>query len=155
MKNNKKIINEKIFLNDSVDELKLYQDLYKKVMSEMHTLQDLIDGKTLVCVEGDSGKDIFRAKQLGLFTCNVKGVDIIAKCESDAAPLIHYIEQGGVYGSEDFSRLLGYDENQIARYRKLLLLQDKLGLPPFGYRKKQIKLESYNRMMQLAGLIRG
>ena len=112
-----------------------YQKLYKQVMSSMHSLQDLIDGKVTVCVEGDSGRDSFRARQLGLFTCNAKGVDIIAMCESDAAPLIHYLEQGGVYGSEDFSRLLGYDEDQVSKYRELLLLQDKLGLPPFGFRK--------------------
>jgi hypothetical protein len=112
-----------------------YQRLYREVMGDMHTLEDLISGRTLVDVEGDSGRDTFRAKQLGLFTCNVKGVDIIAKCESDAAPLIHYIEQGGTYGSEDFSRLLGYTEEQIKRYRELLRLQSALGLPPFGYRK--------------------
>lgn len=135
--------------------LAAYQALYKRVASEMHTLRDLLDGKTLVCVEGDSGRDSFRAKQLGLFTCNVKGVDIIAKCESDAAPLIHYIEQGGAYGSEDFSRLLGYSEEQIERYRELLLLQDELGLPPFGYRKQGIQLEFFKRMSELAGLIKG
>ena len=103
-------------------------------MSSMHSLRDLVDGKVSVCVEGDSGRDVYRARQLGLFTCNVKGVDIIAMCESDAAPLIHYLEQGGVYGSEDFSRMLGYDEEQVAKYRELLLMQDELGLPPFGFR---------------------
>lgn len=130
----RRILKEHMGMSRSASDYQEYQELYKRVMSGMHSLQDLIDGKVTVCVEGDSGRDTFRARQLGLFTCNVKGVDIIAMCESDAAPLIHYLEQGGVYGSEDFSRLLGYNEKQVSMYRDLLLMQDKLGLPPFGFR---------------------
>ena len=115
--------------------LRRYQVVYRQVLEQAHTLEDLIEGRTLVDVEGDGGRDVFRAKQLGLFTCNVKGVDIIAKCEADAAPLIHYLEQGGVYGSLEFSRLLGYDEVQVEQYAELLMLQAKLGLAPWGFRK--------------------
>lgn len=115
--------------------LQRYQVLYHQVQEQAHTLTDLLEGRTTVDVEGDGGKDVFRARQLGLFTCNVKGVDIIAKCEADAAPLIHYLEQGGVYGSLDFSRLLGYDEEQVAVYAELLKLQSELGLSPWGFRK--------------------
>jgi len=115
--------------------LRRYQVLYHQVQEQAHTLEDLLEGRATVDVEGDGGKDVFRAKQLGLFTCNVKGVDIIAKCEADAAPLIHYLEQGGVYGSLDFSRLLGYSEEQVQQYAELLKLQAKLGLSPWGYRK--------------------
>ena len=46
-----------------------------------------------------------------------------------------YLEQGGVYGSLEFSRLLGYSEEQIALYKELLELQAKLNLPPWGYRR--------------------
>lgn len=112
-----------------------YQTLLHQVQEQAHTLEDLIEGRTTVDVEGNGGRDVFRAKQLGLFTANVKGVDIIATCEAEAAPLIHYLEQGGVYGSLEFSRLLGYSEEQLAQYQELLLLQDKLGIPPWGYRK--------------------
>lgn len=112
-----------------------YQVLLHRVTEQAHTLDDLLEGRTTVDVEGDSGRDVFRARQLGLFTANVKGVDIIARCEADAAPLIHYLEQGGVYGSLDFSRLLGYSEEQVEQYAELLKLQAELGLPPWGYRK--------------------
>ena len=122
------------WLTANADKLLEYQRLYCQVLSEALSLTDLIAGRTLVNVEGDGGRDAFRAKQLGLFTCNVKGVDIMAKCEADAAPLIHYLEQGGVYGSLDFSRLLGYSEEQIARYQRLLEMQAELGLPPWGFR---------------------
>jgi len=115
-----------------------YQTLLHQVQEQAHTLEDLIEGRTTVDVEGNGGRDVFRAKQLGLFTANVKGVDIIATCEAEAAPLIHYLEQGGVYGSLEFSRLLGYSEEQLAQYQELLLLQDKLGIPPWGYRKASI-----------------
>lgn len=112
-----------------------YQQLQNLVEKETHQLKDLLEGRCRVIVEGDSGNDVVRAKQLGLFTCNVKGVDVIAKCAADAAPLVHYIEQGGVYGSEDFSRLLGYSEQQIALYREMIELQSKLKLPPFSPKK--------------------
>ena len=114
--------------NDFVE----YNELYKKVLIKAHTLEDLINRKTWVIVEGDSGRDVIRARQMGLFTCNVKGVDIIAMCESDAAPLIHYIEQGGTYGSLEFSKLLGYTDEEISEYKKMLELQDKLKIPPFS-----------------------
>lgn len=95
-------------------------DLYQSCLSKQHTLEDVLSGKSLVGVEGDSGRDMVRAKLLGLFTCNVKGVDIFAKCEADARPLIHYLERGGVYGSVEFSRLLGYTDEEIQEYAQLL-----------------------------------
>jgi len=91
-------------------------DSHKRLLDKQHSLQDVIDGRCLVGVEGDSGNDILRAKQLGLFTCNVKGIDIFAKCEEDARPLIHYLERGGVYGSLEFSRLLGYSDEEVDEY---------------------------------------
>jgi len=90
------------------------------VAVKTHTLEDVIEGRCPCGVEGDSGKDMERAKALGLFTCNVKGIDIFAKCESDARPLIQYLEQGGTYGSLEFSRLLGYSENEIGEYERVL-----------------------------------
>lgn len=81
-----------------------------------HTLDDVISGRYPVGVEGNNGNDIIRARQLGLFTANVKGVDIYAKCEEDARPLIHYLERGGTYGSADFSKLLGYSDDEIISY---------------------------------------
>lgn len=117
------------------DLLHRYNVLLRLVQEQAFTLNDLLEGRTAVNVEGDGGRDVFRARQLGLFTCNVKGVDIIATCEAEAAPLIHYLEQGGVYGSLEFSRLLGYDEEQLAQYEEFLKLQAELGIPPWGYRK--------------------
>ena len=99
-----------------------YQALYQECLARQHTLEDVLSGRCLVGVEGDSGRDLVRARQLGLFTCNVKGVDIFAKCEADARPLIHYLERGGVYGSVEFSRLLGYTDEEIAGYARLLAL---------------------------------
>lgn len=109
-----------------------YIKAYRSVASKTHTLNDLLNKRVLVIVEGDSGRDTIRARQLGLFTCNVKGIDVIAWCEADAAPLIHYIEQGGTYGSLDFSRLLGYSNAEIEEYAKMLKMQAKLSLPKFS-----------------------
>ena len=97
-----------------------YQRLYQECLAKQHTLEDVLAGRCLVGVEGDSGRDLVRAKQLGLFTCNVKGVDIFAKCEADARPLVHYLERGGVYGSLEFSRLLGYTDEEIREHTQLL-----------------------------------
>lgn len=83
-----------------------------------HTLEDVLSGRCSVGVEGDSGRDIERAKLLGLFCCNVKGIDVFAKCVEDALPLIQYLERGGTYGSLEFSRLLGYDEEEIRSYER-------------------------------------
>ena len=114
------------------EEIIEYNKVYNSVMKKMHTLEDLLNRKVKVIVEGDSGLDVIRSRQMGLFTCNVKGIDIMAMCESDAAPLIHYIEQGGTYGSLDFSRLLGYTDEEIAEYKKLLELQAKTKIPNFS-----------------------
>ena len=97
-----------------------YQALYQECLARQHTLEDVLSGRCLVGVEGDSGRDLVRAKQLGIFTCNVKGVDVFAKCEADARPLVHYLERGGVYGSVEFSRLLGYTDEEIAEYARLV-----------------------------------
>ena len=91
------------------------------VSYKTHTLEDVVQGRFPCGVEGDSGKDMKRAKALGLFSCNVKGIDIFARCESDARPLIQYLEQGGTYGSLDFSRLLGYTEEEVKDYERVLL----------------------------------
>jgi hypothetical protein len=96
------------------------QASYQRCLAKQHTLQDVLTGRCLVGVEGDSGRDVVRARMLGLFTCNVKGVDVFAKCEADARPLIHYLERGGTYGSVEFSRLLGYTDAEIREYAQLL-----------------------------------
>ena len=96
-------------------------DSHKSILDKQHTLEDVLEGRCLVGVEGDSGNDVRKAKLLGLFTCNVNGIDIFAKCEEDARPLIHYLERGGVYGSLEFSRLLGYSEDEIAEYAKHII----------------------------------
>jgi len=103
-----------------------YQALYRRCLEKQHTLEDVLSGRCLVGIEGDSGRDMVLARQLGLFTCNVKGVDIFAKCEADARPLIHYLERGGVYGSLDFSRLLGYTDEEVQDYQALLEMEQKL-----------------------------
>lgn len=100
-----------------------------KVDENTHTLEDIVEGRVAVGVEGDSGKDIVRAKQLGLFTCNVLGVDIFARCEEDARPLIHYLERGGSYGSLEFSKLLGYTDEELEDYRRYLLLSAEAPTP--------------------------
>ena len=121
----KAFIYNKILIRDAS------MDLYRMAMSiaslpmpdykvNQHSLQDVIDSRCLVGVEGNSGRDIERARQLGLFTCNVCGVDIFAKCEEDARPLVQYLERGGTYGSLEFSRLLGYSEDEISDYQKYL-----------------------------------
>lgn len=118
-------------LYDSILQLK------KTVDSQTHKLADVISGKVPVGVEGSSGHDIIWAKQLGLFTCNVKGIDLFARCEEDARPLIHYLERGGTYGSLEFSRLLGYSDDEIEVYKQYLLLSAEMPLP-HGLREFQV-----------------
>jgi len=103
--------------------------LKRMVDARTHKLEDVVEGHVPVGVEGASGMDILLAKQLGLFTCNVAGVDIFARCEDDARPLIHYLERGGTYGSLEFSKLLGYDEEEIELYRCYLLLSAEAPQP--------------------------
>jgi hypothetical protein len=105
--------------------------LKNRVDAQTHTLDDVVEGRITVGVEGDSGKDIVRAKQLGLFTCNVAGVDIFSRCEEDARPLIHYLERGGTYGSLEFSKLLGYNAEELENYQRYLLLSAEAP-QPFG-----------------------
>lgn len=136
------------------DLLHRYNVLLRLVQDQAFTLNDLLEGRVTVNVEGDGGRDVFRARQLGLFTCNVKGVDIIASCEAEAAPLIHYLEQGGVYGSLEFSRLLGYDEGRLAQYEEFLKLQAELGIPPWGYRRAEMAQRVASRyLVSTAGLL--
>lgn len=95
--------------------------LSSTVQAKTHTLEDVYNGKYPCGVEGDGGKDIIKAKLLGMFTCNVNGIDIYARCEADARPLIQYLEQGGEYGSLEFSRLMGYSPEEIAEYKQDIL----------------------------------
>ena len=95
--------------------------LSPNVQSKTHTLEDVYRGVYPCGVEGDGGQDILKAKQLGMFTCNVNGIDIFARCEADARPLIQYLEQGGEYGSLEFSRLMGYTPQEIADYEQDIL----------------------------------
>lgn len=94
----------------------LMPPLSRSVADKTHTLMDVYEGRYPCGVEGDGGKDISKAKLLGMFTCNVKGIDIFARCEADARPLIQYLEQGGEYGSLKFSELLGYTADEISQY---------------------------------------
>lgn len=100
-----------------------------EIDAQTHTLRDVVEGRVQVGVEGDSGKDILLARKLGLFTCNVAGVDIFARCEEDARPLIHYLERGGMYGSLEFSSLLGYTADELELYRRYLLLSAEMPHP--------------------------
>jgi hypothetical protein len=103
--------------------------------ARQHTLDDVAKGRVPVGVEGASGQDILLARKLGLFTCNILGIDIFARCEEDARPLIHYLERGGQYGSLEFSRLLGYTDSERDLYRRYLLLSAEVphpeGLNPY------------------------
>ncbi len=103
--------------------------LKSRMDEQTHTLSDVLDGRVSVGVEGASGKDIVRARQLGLFTCNVAGVDIFSRCEEDARPLIHYLERGGTYGSLEFSKLLGYNDEELENYQRYLLLSAEVPQP--------------------------
>lgn len=103
--------------------------LKEEIDRQTHTLNDVVQGRVPVGVEGASGQDILLARQLGLFTCNVAGVDIFARCEEDARPLIHYLERGGQYGSVEFSRLMGYTDEEIELYRRYLMLSAELPHP--------------------------
>ena len=104
--------------------LKISSSPGNPLFNNQHSLQDVLDGKYPVGVEGDSGNDIKRAKMLGMFTCNVNGIYIFAKCEADARPLVQYLERGGTYGSLEFSKLLGYTNDQIEYYRNSILNGD-------------------------------
>lgn len=117
--------------------------LPRHITSKTHTLEDVYSGKHPCGVEGDGGKDIQIAKLLGMFTCNVKGVDIYARCEADARPLIQYLEQGGEYGSLEFSRLLGYSPIEIAEYANVILSH----IDPIGLKMGRIsaRIYKYNR----------
>src|SRR5690606_13845389 len=81
---------------------------------------DVIEGRVSVGVEGRGGADIREAADAGLFTTTVNGIPIFAQSEADAAPLISYLEDGGAYGTPEFSRLLGYTPEQVSRYEGFL-----------------------------------
>ena len=99
--------------------------LSPEVRNRTHTLQDVYEGRYPCGVEGDGGNDIIKAKALGMFTCNVNGIDIYAKCEADARPLVQYLEQGGEYGSLEFSRLMGYSEDEVQQYAQDILKDEE------------------------------
>lgn len=95
--------------------------LKQAVDSQQHTLEDVLHRRVRVGVEGQSGLDTWKASQEGLFTATVNDVSIFAHSEADAQPLIQYLKSGGVYGSAEFSALLGYTPQQIDQYRRYLL----------------------------------
>lgn len=118
----------------------LYDEILKlktTVDSFTHKLADIVSGKVPVGVEGNSGNDMVWARQMGLFTRNVKGIDLFARCEEDARPLIHYLERGGTYGSLEFSGLLGYSAEEIEVYRRYVTLSAELP-QPYGLREFQV-----------------
>lgn len=102
-----------------------------------HKLADVISGKVPVGVEGNTGNDMAWARQMGLFTRNVKGIDLFARSEEDARPLIAYLERGGTYGNLEFSRLLGYSDADIEVYRRYLVLSAEVPRP-HGLREFQV-----------------
>ena len=89
------------------------------LQAQSHTLQDVLEGKYKVGMEGRGGKDIAEARARGLF---VKG-QVFAKDEKSARPLLDYLANGGEYGTPEMSRLLGYTPEQIARYKDFLATQ--------------------------------
>lgn len=119
----KKTASEGSALYDEIMEVKKTVDL------QTHKLADVLSGKVSVGVEGSSGNDMVWARQLGLFTRNVKGIDIFARSEDDAQPLIHYLKRGGTYGSLEFSGLLGYSDAEIEVYKRYLLLSAEIPQP--------------------------
>lgn len=97
-------------------------ELHRKLDDNIHRLQDIIDGKFKVGVESSGGADYTAAQAAGLYVTNVRGVGIFAQNEEDAAPLVRYLERGGAYGTPQFSRLLGYTDDQIKDYERWLSL---------------------------------
>lgn len=85
-----------------------------------HTVQDVIDGKYKVGVEGSGGNDLQRARAHGLYTIEVNGIGIFARDEKAAEPLVRYLKGGGQYGTRRFARLLGYTTAEIDEYFRML-----------------------------------
>lgn len=96
------------------------EELRERIRKQTHKLQDVVDGKYPVGVEGRGGKDMAKAKELGMHTNTVNGVDLFANSSDKAAPLESYLKDGGKYGTPEFSRLLGYTDEQIDEYKVFL-----------------------------------
>lgn len=99
------------------------------VDSQQHSFEDVLHRRVRVGVEGDSGRDMLRAEQAGLFTERVNGIDVFAHSPDDAGPLIQYLKNGGIYGSPEFSSLLGYTSQQVEQYRRYLLASAEVPQP--------------------------
>ena len=99
--------------------------LRSHIQQQTHSLQDVVDGKYSVGVEGRGGRDIEQARSLGMYTTTVNNTPIFARTEEDARPLIDYLSSGGRYGTARFSELLGYTPEQIAEYEQFLDLSQQ------------------------------
>lgn len=126
------------------------EQLRLAVQKETHKFKDVAEGKYKVGVEGRGGKDIQEAKERGMFTTLVNGVPVYAKTEADAKPLIDYLESGGKYGTVEFSRLLGYTDEQIGLYEKFLRATGQEGLLAHDPRT-QSALARYDSRESLSG----
>lgn len=103
--------------------------LKQAVDSQQHTLGDVLHRRVAVGVEGRSGQDTAAAEREGLFTTRVNDVRIFAHTEADAQPLVEFLKSGGLYGSAEFSSLLGYTAEQIAQYRRYLIASAEVPQP--------------------------
>lgn len=125
----------KIAVNDLMN---IRDELRNDVLDGTHSLQDVIDGKVKVGVEGGGGAEIIEARQRGLYTTKVGRIPIYARTKEDADPLVKYLENGGKYGSLEFSRLLGYTNAQIKRYSQFIDVQAELARRGIGASIKTI-----------------
>jgi len=106
------------------------------IQAKSHTVHDVISGRFPVGVHSAS-TDEQKAKDAGLYTTRVGNLLVYAKDQDAAKPLVEYLEGGGRYGTPEFSKLLGYTDEEIDQYRRFLestgrhdLLQH--GPPPAG-----------------------
>jgi len=96
-------------------------DLRREIARKTHDVMDVAWGMQKVGVPGKGDWAI--AKKQGLYMTRVKGQRLYAQKREDAEPLINYLKAGGEYGTPEFSRLLGYTEQEILEYRAFLHAQ--------------------------------
>lgn len=106
------------------------ESLRRKLQRETHGLADVAEGRVPVGVEGRGGRDVPEARERGLFVVDVptpagQRVTLFSRSRASAAPMIRYLSGGGMYGTPEFSRLLGYSPAEIDSYREFLVLSDK------------------------------
>ncbi len=96
------------------------ESLRKQVKKANRGLGEVIAGTKPVGTESKGGKEMARARELGMYTSDVAGFGIYARTAADAKPLEDYLRGGGRYGTPEFSRLLGYSAEEIETYTQFL-----------------------------------